>query len=145
MAYVDFNTKLLFKGIINRPVDIHAREFRLEQKDKIAKFIDELIPAFKANSIKERVFKLAASFALTGKTKANIKKYQKLDDQIRETAMAVAKKVGRKKFGYMRSPNITLCGRLLILSKMILDCKSRHAPYTIALIKRAEVSDAHEG
>ena len=53
VAYVDFNTELLFKGIINRPVDIHAREFRLEQKDKVVKFIEELIPAFKANLIKE--------------------------------------------------------------------------------------------
>ena len=110
----------------------------MEQRDKVVKIIEELISAFKANSIKERVFKLAASFALTGRTKDNMNKYQKLDDQIRETAMHMAKKVGRKKFGYMRSPNIKLCGRLLILSVMILDCKSRHAPYTIALLKRAE-------
>jgi hypothetical protein len=32
---------------------------------------------------------------------------------------------------------MTLCGRMLIVYKMMLDCKSRHAPPTPALIKRA--------
>ena len=40
LAYVDFSTSALFKGKINRPVDIHAREFRLEQRDKVIAFLE---------------------------------------------------------------------------------------------------------
>ncbi len=50
----------------------------------------------------------------------------------------MGKKVDRKKFGYTRSGNLTICGRLLILFSMILDCKTRGSPYTPALLQRAE-------
>ena len=52
-------------------------------------------------------------------------------------AKGAASKVRKNKFGYMRNPDMTLCGRMLIVYKMMLDCKSRHAPPTPALIKRA--------
>ena len=91
-----------------------------------------------ANSVKERVFKMAKSFAQRGKTKQNIRTYQKLDRQIRELAKGAASKVGKKKFGYMHNPDMTLCGRMLIVYKMMLDCKSRHAPPISVLIRNAE-------
>ena len=34
MAYIDFNAKRLFRGIIHRPTEIHSREFMIEQDDK---------------------------------------------------------------------------------------------------------------
>ena len=33
-AYVDFHKKMLFKGILNRLVEMHSREFQLKQTDK---------------------------------------------------------------------------------------------------------------
>jgi len=136
-AYVDFNEKKLFRGEINRPVDLHSREFRIEQTDKMVAFQKELEKSLKANTVKERVFKLAKSFAQRGKTKRNVRAYQKLDAQIRELAKGAASKVGRKKFGYMRNPDMTLCGRMLIIYKMILDCRCRNAPPTPALERGA--------
>ena len=138
LAYVDFNTKKLFKGVINRPVDRHAREFRLEQKDKVEKFLEEVVPQMEANNLKKRVFALAKDFHANGKTKENVRQYQKLDQQIREAVLATTKKVGKKKFGYMRSPELVECGRMLILCKMILDSKARNAPITPAARTRAE-------
>jgi hypothetical protein len=38
MVYVDFDEKLLFKGLINRPTDLFAREILLEQSDKKLRF-----------------------------------------------------------------------------------------------------------
>lgn len=38
MAYIDFDEKLLFKGLINRPTEIHSREFMICQDDKKLKF-----------------------------------------------------------------------------------------------------------
>ena len=57
-----------------------------------------------------------------------IRTYQRYDKQIRELAKGAASKVGKKKFGYMRNPDMTMCKRMLIVYKMMLDCKSRHAP-----------------
>ena len=43
-------------------------------------------------------------------------------------AKGAASKVGKKKFRYMGNPDITMCGRMLVVYKMMLDCKSRHPP-----------------
>ena len=42
-AYVDFYEKLLFKGVINRPVELHSREFMIKQTDKKAAFQVEMM------------------------------------------------------------------------------------------------------
>ena len=138
LAYVDFNTAKLLKGEINHPIDIHTREFRLKQRDKVIKSLEELIPAFKENSIKERVMRLAEDFRKHGKTKRSVDTYQKIDQQIRETVLAVAKKVSRKKFGYTRNLDMSMCGRMLILFKMVLDCKQRNADFTPVLARSAQ-------
>ena len=49
--------------------------------------------SFWSNKVKERVFKMAKSFAKRGSTKQNIRKYQKLDKQIKELAKEAASKV----------------------------------------------------
>ena len=98
-AYVDFNEKRLLRGTINRPVDIHSREFRIEQTDKTMEFQAVLENSFRSNKVKERVFKMAKSFAKQGPTKQNIQTYQKLDKQIKQLAKGAASKFSKKKFG----------------------------------------------
>ncbi len=114
LAYIDFDTKLLHKGDIHCPMKMHVRKICIEQKDKVQTFPKEAVIEFKGHNIRERVFKLAVSFCTRGPTKLNISKYQQLNQEIKEIELSMAKKVGRKKFGYMRSDNLTICGRLLI-------------------------------
>ena len=136
-AYVDSNEKRLFRGTINHPVDIHSREFLSEQTDRTVAFQTEMEKSLRSNRVKEKVFKMAKSFAKRGRTKQNVRIYQKLDEQIGELAKGAASKVGMKKFGYMRNPEMTLCGRMLLVYKMMLDCRSRNSPPMAALKKRA--------
>ena len=68
-VYVDFNEKRLFRGTINRPVDIHSREFLVEQTDKTVTFQTVLEKSIVEDSVKENVFKMAKSFAQQGRTK----------------------------------------------------------------------------
>ena len=114
-VYVDFNEKRLFRGTINRPVDIHSREFLVEQTDKTVTFQTVLEKSIVEDSVKENVFKMAKSFAQQGRTKKNIRTYQKLDRQIRELAKGAALKVGKKKFEYMRNLDMTLCRRMVLV------------------------------
>ena len=48
-----------------------------------------------------------------------------------------ASKVEKKKFGYMRNPDMMLCRKMFLVYKMMLDCRSRNAPPMTLLIKRA--------
>ena len=43
-------------------------------------------------------------------------------------AKGAASKVGKNKFGYMRNPDMMMRRRMLIVYKMMLDCKSRNTP-----------------
>jgi endonuclease/exonuclease/phosphatase family metal-dependent hydrolase len=72
MAFIDFNAKRLFRGIIHRPTEIHSREFMIEQDDKKLIFTCIARTKFNAHKIPERVFKLVADFAVHGATKQNI-------------------------------------------------------------------------
>ena len=56
---------------------------------------------------------------------------------MKELAKGAASKVGKKKFGYMCNPDMTLCGQMLLVYQMMLDCRSRNTPPTTALEKRA--------
>ena len=78
-----------------------------------------------SNKVKGRVFRVAKRFAKRGPTKGNIQTYQKLDKQINELAKGASSKVGRKRFEYMHNPDMTLCGRMLLVYTMMLDCRSR--------------------
>ena len=60
-----------------------------------------------------------------------------LDKVVTKIVLGAAKKVGRQKYGYMRSGPLTMCGRFLITYKMMLDCKARGQPPTEALQQRA--------
>lgn len=82
-----------------------------------------------SNNLKQRVFELAKLFYKYGRTTKNIALYQLIDQQIIDTAVAVAGKSQNKK--------LTKAGRMVILLKMIQDCKAKRAPPTEAL-RRAE-------
>jgi hypothetical protein len=130
MVYVDFDEKLLFKGLINRPTDLFARELLLEQIDKKLRFTTLARTYFIQHKIAERVFQLAAWFAEHGATALNMQHYRKLDDEIIELTIAAAKKAGRKNFGYMRSEDLTTAGQMLILLKCLMNCKLRNQQIT---------------
>ncbi|KAL7524524.1 hypothetical protein ACHAWF_002609, partial [Thalassiosira exigua] len=137
-AYVDFYEDRLFQGVMNRPIPMHSREFIIEQDDKVEVFVSEVIRICKVYRLRERVFELCTNFAKFGKTKQNVAKYQQLDKEIREAAMAAAKKTSKKKFGYMRSPELTTAGQMLIMYKMCLDCSARGAEPTTKMIEKAK-------
>ena len=138
MAFVDFDEKILFKGLINRPTEIHSREFMICQDDKKLKFTTLSRTQFIIHKIAERVMALAADFVETGATDNNIIRYAKLDTEIVELIKCAAKKAGRKKFGYMRSPDLVHAGQLLMLYKSLLSCKLRRQSLPASCIKSAE-------
>ena len=45
-AFVGFDEESLFLSQINYPVDVHLREFMIEQRDNMVEFIKEDIGAF---------------------------------------------------------------------------------------------------
>ncbi|KAL3784917.1 hypothetical protein ACHAWO_001204 [Cyclotella atomus] len=138
MAFVDFDEKILFKGLINRPTEIHSREFMICQDDKKLKFTTLSRTQFIIHKIAERVMALAADFVEAGATDNNIIRYAKLDTEIVELIKCAAKKAGRKKFGYMRSPDLVHAGQLLMLYKSLLSCKLRRQSLPASCIKSAE-------
>ena len=122
MAYIDFDEKALFRGIINRPTEIHCREFVIEQTDKKLLFTTMGRTLFNNHKIAERVMALAADFVSTGATEENVEKYSKLDAEIIDLIVSAARQTSRRKFGYSRSEELTTAGQLLILYKCLLSC-----------------------
>ena len=135
VGYADFNERALFAGIINRPLPLHSREILIEQSDKVQDFLASLYPVLDAHNYDERVFTLAKSFACSGATDSTVAKYQTLYGQFLEIVKGISNKVGKKKYGYMRSPELGHHGRTLIAYKKILDCHIRQAPFTPALLR----------
>lgn len=107
MAFIDFDEKKLFRGIINRPTEISSREFLLEQENKKRLFTTAARTLYHQHKIIKRVMELAATFAESGATPDNIVAFGALDKEIIELTKAAAKKAGRKNYGYMRSEDLT--------------------------------------
>ena len=107
MLYMDCDERLLFGGIINRPVMSPGREFVIEHADKCKKIIDLFQKLVSEKKFKERVEKLRDEFAVHGADEANVKCYHTLDTEIKECLLSCARKVAKKKFGYQRSPHLT--------------------------------------
>ena len=95
-----------------------------------------MIEEIKRKHIKEKAFKLASRFVQYRYAQRNDKCYQKLDTEITELALAAAKKVAKRKYGYTRSTILLHYERIVILNKTILDCKPRRVPPTSALLRR---------
>jgi hypothetical protein len=135
MMLADFDECKLFAGILNRPPPRHSREILIEQTDKVQAFMLTLLPRLKESNIQQRVYDLAPAFSDTGPTDANIALYHDCYSLLLALARNTASEVGRKKFGYMRSPALTSAGRTLNAYIMLLDCKTRNALPSPALTR----------
>jgi hypothetical protein len=141
MAYVDFDEAKLFSGLINRPPPFHSREILIEQEDKVRDFLTALIPALEAHNIAGRTFDLARSFAEHNASTENIISYNKLYGQFLTIVKDTSAKVGRKKYGYPRSPEPVQCGQHFLAAKYLHDCKRRGAPPSQKLRKLGKALD----
>jgi hypothetical protein len=65
-------------------------------------------------------------------------RYQSLDNEIVTAIKATAKSVGRKNFGYQRSPELVKAGQEIILHKAISSCVHRNKAYSTKVIDLAE-------
>jgi hypothetical protein len=145
MAVADFDEHTLFAGTLNRPPAFHSREILIEQADKTQAFLQTVLPRLKDQHIQQRTFELAESFTTGGACPGNITTYHLIYSQLLEIVRGAASEVGRKKFGYMRSPELTTAGRLLNAHIMLLDCRTRNSPPTPALLRLCSILgiDAH--
>ena len=116
-CFLDLDTKLLFCGLINRPIDHQSREFRLHQSDKCEDFLKDVIPLFKHHNIMGRAISLAGRFARWGKTPNNLRLYRSLYGEAIDLPRHSAAKIGKRKYGYMRNPDLTLRGRNYLVHK----------------------------
>ena len=137
MCWVDFDEKLLFRGLINRPATMLTRQFTLHQADKVDAFIKELRAQIDAHGIPRKVVTLLNRFYENGATPELICEYNKLDKEYTDLIRAALNKTGHRRYGYYRSPELTLAGQLVNLHKAILDCLRRKAPPSEGLIKLA--------
>jgi len=138
---MDIDERNLFQGVINRPVPHHSREIQLVQDDKVHAFILALEAKYRDHKLQEKAFAVANDFVNQGVTEANIHRYHKIYREFLDMARAVAKRVGRKKYGYVRSSELTVKGRVLLVTKQMLDCAKRNAPFTPAILRRCSALD----
>ena len=62
-THLNFYTDRLFQGIINRPLNLHSRDFLIHQADKVQVFLEALLPLVKHQYVKERTESIASKFA----------------------------------------------------------------------------------
>jgi hypothetical protein len=89
-----------------------------------------------------RVYSLRDKFEQEGPTAELEAAYNKLDAEIQEVLLAVAKKVVRKKYGYARSPVLGEHGIALNFWKSILSSTLRHTDFskrTVTLAEQLEI------
>lgn len=135
MAVMDMDERKLFAGLINRPPPRHSREILIAQEDKVQAFLHTTKSLLKEHEIQRRVFDLAAEFVQNGASIENVENFQKLYGEFLRLVKAAAKKEGRKKYGYARSPALVLAAQLKCAYKMMLDCKQRRVGASPGLIR----------
>ena len=123
LAYVDFDEKQLFAGLINRPVPHHSCEILIAQADKVQEFVEALTSKLDEHRIPQKIMHLADGFAHTQATPINAHRYNTIYGEFLDITKSIAKKVGRKKYGYNRSPALTTAGQLFLIHKHAYDCK----------------------
>ena len=138
LAYVDMDHTQMFAGLINRPPPPHLREILIEQEDKVQGFLRLIHLQFEAQKFAERVFTLAGAFSTEGASQTNITNYNNMYAQFLEIVHGVTRKVGKRPVGYMRSRTLSTAGNRVLLSKYLLDCKTRGVPPTKKLLKLGE-------
>lgn len=135
MAVMDMDERTLFAGILNRPPPRHSREILIAQDDKVQAFLHTICPLLKEHEVQRRVIDLATRFATEGSNEERQHEYHNLYKQFLEIANGAAKEVGKKKYGYARSPALVQAARMKCAHKMILDCKRRNVEASPALLR----------
>ncbi|KAL7544883.1 hypothetical protein ACHAWF_012867 [Thalassiosira exigua] len=110
----------------------------MAQSDKVKTFLETLIPELQRHKIRDKAGELITKFAQDGLTGRNESRYHSVAKEINMIILAAVTKVGKKKFGYMRSPELGLQGKILITHKQYLDCKERRCPPSDTLYSKAE-------
>ena len=142
MGWVAYDQQALFRNTSYTPVAPPARQFTLKNTEKKRQFIEELEKIHKHQSIQSRVLKLETDFASEGKaTPELIARFISLDNEIKESMIAAANKIGRKNYGYQRSEDLIDAGRRLNLAKGILSCIRNKMKWTNAVCKLAELTN----
>ena len=144
MQWVDLDVKLLFKNKSYIPMKPCEREFTLVNAKKKRTFQEELLKSHKENKTKEKVEKLSEDFEKMKHKDIEdremiplVERYQTLDYEIVRIIKAAANAVGRKNFGYQRSPELIRAGKQVTFWRAVHSCKRRKAPYTIRVITLA--------
>jgi hypothetical protein len=139
MQYIDLSVKRAFGH--NKLLEItppQQRQFNLENKPKVAQFLEKLKFQFEHQNIWKRVKKLAEEFKTYGPIELNIRKYEGLDKEIIEAIKSAAKKVARMQFGYARSEELSKAGESVRLWKALSTCITNKIPMTHAVFDAAE-------
>ena len=135
-AHLDFYMDRLFQGIVNKPPNLHSRDFLIQQADKVQMFLEALLPLVKHQHMEERTVSVASEFFRKGNTTRAVTKYMKLYGGVLDVSTTA--KVGHRKFGYMRSDELTTAGQVFLLYMHFLCCKQHNASMTPSLEKRAK-------
>ena len=140
VGFMDWDAQLFSQGMINRPPRYHSREITFDQSDKVKKYLEELIKQASGRKLMERTTRLAAKFVKHGPDPRAMQEYNDLYKEAITLCKNVAFKTGKKKYGHMRSPSLTLTGGWVRFYRQILECKKRNAPLSSPLVAHALVN-----
>jgi hypothetical protein len=141
LQFVDFDCQKLFGAIETAPYATYDRQFKLKDTKKKERFLGKLDEIYKHQNIEQRVHDLAAALRMRGPTVANVKTYQKLDNDITRAMKAAANYAGKKDFGYHRSDVLIDAGRKVRLTKSIASCVRNKMGYSMKVIELANLLD----
>jgi hypothetical protein len=140
MQFVDLDERLLFRDDSFTPIAGFKREFRLYDRKKKRQFQEKLKEIYDHQRIRERVDDLINRFWMAEEaTPELIEEYEKLDTEIVRAILAAAAAVGRKDFGYQRSPALVHAGLAIRMHKAIKSCITRGFRFNDAIRKLAEL------
>ena len=108
LAYIDVDERRMFNGVLNRPVHHHSREITLAQDDKVLQFTKDFTDKLNEHSVQGLMMKLADGFTVHGALVKNVEVYHALYKEFIDLARSTSKKAGKRKFGYMRSSELTI-------------------------------------
>ena len=91
--FMECRESVLFKGIINRPMHHPSREFKLDQADRVQKFLKRFRELAEDHSLEKRAKELVTLFELYGCNEMNKKRYQTLDTDIHDMLISAARSV----------------------------------------------------
>ena len=116
---------------------VTAREFKLDQPDRVKKFLARFRELVKDHSLDERARELVTLFEKHGCDEMNKQRFQRLDTDIHNMLISSARSVVKGKQGYSRSPALTQASTFLYFWKSILTSKRNCTSLSRLTIERA--------